>query len=94
MATFDYLLKATDYHIYLHKVLPPGKTTMAIVTLMPYEWVAEWNNNRVKKRGDEYESIKKTFGHKAIEQACNIFPSIKVSLHIYLFNQLSFLKFL
>ncbi|XP_050714755.1 all-trans-retinol 13,14-reductase-like [Eriocheir sinensis] len=55
----------------------PGKTTMAIVTLMPYEWVAEWNNNRVKKRGDEYDSIKKTFGHKAVEQACNIFPSIK-----------------
>lgn len=53
---------------------------MAIVTLMPYDWVAEWNNNRVKKRGDEYESIKKTFGHKAVEQACQLFPSIRVSL--------------
>ncbi|MPC30012.1 putative all-trans-retinol 13,14-reductase [Portunus trituberculatus] len=55
----------------------PGKTTMAIVTLMPYDWVSEWNNNRVKKRGDEYESIKKTFGHKAVEQACRLFPSIR-----------------
>ncbi|KAK8400464.1 hypothetical protein O3P69_003254 [Scylla paramamosain] len=58
----------------------PGKTTMAIVTLMPYDWVSEWNNNRVKKRGDEYESIKNTFGHKAVEQACRLFPSIRVSL--------------
>lgn len=55
----------------------PGKTTMAIVTLMPYDWVSEWNENRVKKRGDEYESIKKTFGHKAVEQACQLFPSIR-----------------
>lgn len=55
----------------------PGKTTMAIVTLMPYDWVAEWNDNRVKKRGDEYESVKKTFGHKAVEQACRLYPSIK-----------------
>lgn len=53
---------------------------MAIVTLMPYDWVSEWNENRVKKRGDEYESIKKTFGHKAVEQACQLFPSIRVSL--------------
>ena len=57
----------------------PGKTTMAIVTLMPYEWLTEWENRRVMKRGDDYDSIKKTFGHKAIEQTCRIFPSIRVS---------------
>ena len=56
---------------------------MAIVTLMPYDWVSEWNNNRVKKRGDEYESIKKTFGHKAVEQACQLFPSIRVSIFVF-----------
>lgn len=55
----------------------PGKTTMAIVTLMPYSWMEEWENERVTKRGDEYESIKKIFGHKAVEQACQLFPSIK-----------------
>ncbi|KAG0715457.1 putative all-trans-retinol 13,14-reductase [Chionoecetes opilio] len=55
----------------------PGKTTMAIVTLMPYEWVSEWNDNRVKKRGDEYEVVKKAFGHKAVEQACQLFPSMR-----------------
>ncbi|KAK3882468.1 hypothetical protein Pcinc_013175 [Petrolisthes cinctipes] len=55
----------------------PGKTTMVIVTLMPYKWVEEWAHARVMKRGDEYEYIKKTFGHKAVEQACQLYPDIK-----------------
>lgn len=54
-----------------------GKTTMAIVTLMPYHWLEQWKDERVMKRGDEYESIKKIFGHKAVEQACQLFPSIR-----------------
>jgi len=55
-----------------------GKTTMALVTLMLYQWVEEWDKCRVMKRGDEYEAIKKTFGHKAVEQACKLFPDIRV----------------
>lgn len=55
----------------------PGKTTMALVSLMPYHWLEEWKNERVMKRGDEYESLKNTFGHKAVEQACQLFPSIR-----------------
>ncbi|XP_064108967.1 LOW QUALITY PROTEIN: all-trans-retinol 13,14-reductase-like [Macrobrachium nipponense] len=55
----------------------PGKTTMALVTFIPYEWFSDWENERVMKRGDEYESIKKVFGYKAIDQACRLFPSIK-----------------
>lgn len=51
---------------------------MAIVTLMPYHWLEQWKDDRVMKRGDEYEGIKKTFGHKAVEQACRLFPSIRV----------------
>ncbi|XP_045626187.1 all-trans-retinol 13,14-reductase [Procambarus clarkii] len=55
----------------------PCKTTMALVILMPYRWMEEWENKRVMKRGDEYESIKKTFAHKALEKACELFPSIR-----------------
>ena len=31
----------------------------------------------VKKRGDEYEGIKKTLGHPMIEQACRLYPQIR-----------------
>ena len=31
----------------------------------------------VKKRGDEYEGIKKTLGHQMIEQACRLYPQIR-----------------
>jgi len=55
----------------------PGKTTLAIVSLMPYEWLQEFKDGKVKKRGDEYESLKKIFGHKLIDQTCRLFPSIR-----------------
>lgn len=60
---------------------------MAIVTLMPYSWMEEWENERVMKRGDDYDSIKKTFGHKAVEQACQLFPSIRVSSVVIVYIQ-------
>lgn len=55
----------------------PGKTTVALVSLMPYEWLQEFQNGKVKKRGDEYESFKKIFGHKLVEQTCRLFPTIR-----------------
>ncbi|XP_069178023.1 all-trans-retinol 13,14-reductase-like [Procambarus clarkii] len=55
----------------------PGKTTMALVTLIPYHWMEEWENKPVMKRGDEYESLKNTLGHKALEKACELYPSIR-----------------
>ncbi|XP_066955486.1 all-trans-retinol 13,14-reductase-like [Macrobrachium rosenbergii] len=58
----------------------PGKTTMALVTFLPYEWFSDWENERVMKRGDEYESVKNVFGYKAIDQACKLFPSIKAHI--------------
>ncbi|CAL4063563.1 unnamed protein product, partial [Meganyctiphanes norvegica] len=54
-----------------------GKTTVAIVSLMPYEWLQEFENGKVKKRGDDYESYKKIFGHKLVEQTCRLFPTIR-----------------
>jgi all-trans-retinol 13,14-reductase len=31
----------------------------------------------IKKRGDEYDGIKKTLGHQMIEQVCKLYPQIK-----------------
>ena len=36
----------------------PGKSTIEIITLCPYEWVSQWDGSRWKKRGAEYDELK------------------------------------
>ena len=53
------------------------KATCAIVTLASWEWFKEWKESTVKKRGDDYEEIKKSIGDQMIEQTCQLFPQLR-----------------
>ncbi|KAL9967928.1 hypothetical protein ACROYT_G026237 [Oculina patagonica] len=55
----------------------PGKTTCTIITLAPYEWFERWENERVMKRGEEYEEIKNRIGKRIWEQTCKFFPQVR-----------------
>ena len=54
-----------------------NKSTVAIVTLANWEWFESWDDQPVKRRGDEYERAKKVIGQKMIEQTCMLFPQIE-----------------
>lgn len=36
----------------------PGRATVEVVTLAPYDWFAAWQDTRWKKRGAEYDALK------------------------------------
>ena len=55
----------------------PDKTTCTIITLAPYEWFERWENERVMKRGEEYEEIKNRIGKRIWEQTCKFFPQVR-----------------
>ena len=55
----------------------PGKTTCTIITLAPYEWFEPWENERVMKRGEEYEEIKNRIGKRIWDQTCKFFPQVR-----------------
>ena len=55
----------------------PGKTTCTVITLAAYEWFERWENERVMKRGEEYEEIKHRIGKRIWEQTCKLFPQIR-----------------
>ena len=55
----------------------PGKSNCTIVTLGNWDWFAKWENERVKKRGDDYDDLKNRLAEKAWEQACRYYPQIK-----------------
>jgi len=54
-----------------------GKSTCAIVTLSNWKWFQDWENEPLKKRGDDYEEVKKTIGERMIDQACTLYPQIR-----------------
>jgi len=54
-----------------------NKSTCAIVTLANWDWFKKWEDRPVKKRGDDYDEVKKTIGEHMIEQTCQLFPQIR-----------------
>jgi len=54
-----------------------NKSTCAIVTLANWKWFEKWQDNQVKKRGDDYEEIKQAIGDKMIQQVCKLYPQIE-----------------
>ena len=53
------------------------KSTCLVITLCPYRWFAEWEDGKVKHRGDEYEGYKKQFQQNLWEQTCQTFPQLE-----------------
>ncbi|EDO43555.1 predicted protein [Nematostella vectensis] len=55
----------------------PGKSTCTIITLARYEWFEQWENERVMKRGADYELRKQRIGKRMWEQTCRFFPNLE-----------------
>lgn len=55
----------------------PDKTTGMIITIARYEWFEQWQANRQKHRGDEYEELKNIFGQKMWEECLERFPQLE-----------------
>ena len=61
----------------------PGKSTVEIITLAPYEWFKDWEDARWKKRGDEYEKLKENFSNRLLEQLYKTVPQLKGKVDFY-----------
>ncbi|XP_060106452.1 all-trans-retinol 13,14-reductase [Heteronotia binoei] len=55
----------------------PGKSTLIVLTAARYEWFEEWKEERVSKRGADYEDLKNTFVEAVMETVYGIYPQIK-----------------
>ncbi|XP_013411802.1 putative all-trans-retinol 13,14-reductase [Lingula anatina] len=55
----------------------PGKSTCEVVTLLPWEWFSKWENERVMKRGEEYEELKNKIGQRMWDRTVQLFPQLK-----------------
>ena len=55
----------------------PGKSTIDIITLVPYEQFAKWDGTRWMKRGEEYEALKDSLTQRLISKLTELFPQVK-----------------
>ncbi|KAI8492213.1 hypothetical protein Bbelb_301100 [Branchiostoma belcheri] len=55
----------------------PGKSTCVIITFTPYEWWEQWKDQRVMKRGEEYEGLKDAIARQMWKQTCQLYPQLK-----------------
>jgi len=64
-----------------------GRSTITVVSFAPYSWFSQWSDLTVKKRGDEYNSLKNAIGQQIIDQITHLYPDLKVShLHLYFYK--------
>jgi len=54
----------------------PGKSVCTIITMANWKWFEDWENEKVLKRGDDYESIKVAIGRKMWEQTLALYPQL------------------
>ena len=55
----------------------PGKTVCTVVTLANWDWFSQWQDERVKKRGFDYDAVKNAIGQRMWEQVLAIYPQLR-----------------
>ena len=55
----------------------PGRATIEVITLAPYEWFEPWAATRWKHRGAEYEDFKARFGERLLHQLYTHVPRVQ-----------------
>lgn len=61
----------------------PGKATIEIITVAPYERFEQWENGRWKKRGEDYEAYKEKISQRLLEYLYHVEPQVKGKIDFY-----------
>ncbi len=61
----------------------PGKSTIDIITVMPYDQFQKWEETKWKKRGEEYEELKERFAQRLLAHLYSKEPQLKGKVDYY-----------
>ena len=61
----------------------PGKSTIDIITLVPYETFEPWAATKWKKRGEEYEALKEKISKRLLEELYKQLPQLRGKVDYY-----------
>eukprot|EP00105_Crassostrea_gigas_P002156 XP_011414585.1 PREDICTED: putative all-trans-retinol 13,14-reductase [Crassostrea gigas] len=55
----------------------PDKSTCLLITLSKYSWFQQWEEGRIKHRGEDYEDLKTIIGKKMLQHCIKLYPNIE-----------------
>ncbi|MDW5290910.1 NAD(P)/FAD-dependent oxidoreductase [Formosa sp. PL04] len=61
----------------------PGKSTIDVITLIPYETFAKWSGTSWKKRGDKYEAKKEELSQRLLQEVYKQLPQVEGKINCY-----------
>jgi all-trans-retinol 13,14-reductase len=61
----------------------PGKSTIDVITLIPYETFKEWAGTPWKKRGDAYEAKKEEIAQRLLKEVYKQLPQVEGKVNCY-----------
>ena len=61
----------------------PGKSTIDIVTVAPYDAFEKWADLPWKKRGEEYEAVKEEYSQRLLEELFKLEPQLRDKVDFY-----------
>lgn len=61
----------------------PGKSTIDIITLVPFDAFAEWDGTKWMKRGDDYDALKEKISKRLLEKLYEQLPQVKGKISLY-----------
>ncbi|MBL4586895.1 MAG: NAD(P)/FAD-dependent oxidoreductase [Flavobacteriales bacterium] len=61
----------------------PGKSTIEMITLAPYQWFEKWEDERWKHRGEEYEAYKEKIAQRLLKELYRQFPQLEGKIDYY-----------
>jgi all-trans-retinol 13,14-reductase len=61
----------------------PGTSTIEVITAAPYEWFEKWEDERWKKRGEEYEALKESMSQRLLEKLYEREPQLRGKIDFY-----------
>ena len=61
----------------------PGKSTIDVITIIPYETFEKWAGSPWKKRGEAYEAKKEEFAQRLLEEVYKQLPQVKGKINCY-----------
>ena len=68
----------------------PGRSTVEIITVAPYEWFTQWEDTKWHKRGAEYDDLKAQLTERMLVKLYELEPQLKGKAdHIELSTPLS-----
>lgn len=61
----------------------PGKSTIDVISLAPYEWFKKWEHKPWNNRGEDYAAYKQTLSEKLLEDVYKRVPQVRGKVDYY-----------